>query len=173
MGVDYYKCSECGECLPSEYIDYIDIEGYETIAMCNSCRGHNMDAGPRKSLDLEDIEDIDVYFTAREKKEDSESVSFKTFEEMRAWVLEHYRSPGCVFGKYEPTTHEEAEEMLKLFEADCRQMAWEDIEKGDLNTDNTKFKPKREWLEAEHEHIVDKIDQLNCKKIKLENMLSK
>lgn len=170
MGVDYYQCSECGESMHSDYVDYIPIEGYKTVAMCKWCREKCMDTEPRWSLDLEDIEDIEAYLTARET-DDSENISFKTFEELRTWVLDHIDH--CVFGAYHPTNHEEAEEMLRLYEADCRRMAWEDIDDDNINVDNTTFKPKREWLESERDHIVDKIEQLKCKKIKLDSMLSK
>jgi hypothetical protein len=168
MGVSYYKCDNCCECYYEGYISDVNVEGYAVVSLCNSCRDEHMIGRPSEFVNIDEFEFIAV--NKDERKE------FKTFYGLESFILgepddleSHFDWQFGIKGRELITVStEEPIKQMNEFEEKCRWEVWQKYVKTE---DNSDFTPKREWLESELKSVSDQIENLQCKKRRLEEIL--
>lgn len=172
MGVSYYKCENCEECVYEEYISPVEVEGYDSLELCQWCRDDNMIGKPSEFVEIDEFE-----FVAKQGDDVKEFKDIYDLQEFIFGVPEdniesHLDWQFGINGLelMSANNKEEAETMFQTLLDSCRLKSWEKLERKD--EENTDFYPKREWLETQLVTVTGEIENLQRKKRRLEELLT-
>jgi hypothetical protein len=142
-------------------IDYFNIVGYVTVAMCVDCRDKILESSP--DPDCVDPDDAGHQYEVFDK--DGRCVkTFDRFEELREFIEDHAEL-GYIFG-FAGQDITQTQHNLFEFESLARLEAWRGME--EKNEDNTLWTPKdAKWYREEYCRVTEKYKGVKAERNRL------
>lgn len=164
MGCDYIQCDDCGISRSEDIVHQVDIEGYDTLFICDDCLSNTAHFTAMPSEFFIAPDDAFAFCVPGYQTLEGKPLVFDSFRALSVFVGDNETNVkfGIVGDSDFLTTDLDA---LRLR---CERKVWE--QEHHHGEDNTKYVPTPAWWEMEKMRIDNRIKSLVKKRKVLEEM---